>query len=239
MRMFEVIPVIDLRAGQVVHARRGERDRYQPVRSVLCDGAEPAAVIEGLLALHGFESLYIADLDAIQGLGNHRAHIAQLRLRFPRLRLWVDAAFSSVSAVRRWQQEDLGTPIVGAESLPDLQRLEDIANACEPGTWILSLDFRGTDFLGPQALMAHTGLWPTKIIAMNLAKVGSGEGPDLALLRRLSGGQGFRQVFAAGGVRNASDLYAARNAGARGALIATALHDGSLTAQAIQAVVDG
>ena len=45
----QVIPVIDLSRGRVVHARRGQRELYQPLRSPLCVGSEPLAVVEGLL----------------------------------------------------------------------------------------------------------------------------------------------------------------------------------------------
>ena len=45
----QVIPVIDLSGGRVVHARRGQRELYQPLRSNLCVGSEPLAVVEGLM----------------------------------------------------------------------------------------------------------------------------------------------------------------------------------------------
>ena len=35
-----LVPVVDLLAGQVVHARRGERSRYQPIQSPLCPGSD-------------------------------------------------------------------------------------------------------------------------------------------------------------------------------------------------------
>jgi phosphoribosylformimino-5-aminoimidazole carboxamide ribotide isomerase len=67
---------------------------------------------------------------------------------------------------------------------------------------------------------------------MTLARVGAGRGPDIGVLERLVA-QGACEVFAAGGVRDGADLVAASRAGARGALVATALHDGRLDAAAL------
>src|SRR5262249_42767856 len=49
MGLLQIIPVIDLRQGDVVHARLGERARYRPLQSILCEGSAPAAVVEGLM----------------------------------------------------------------------------------------------------------------------------------------------------------------------------------------------
>lgn len=234
--MLQVIPVIDLRQGQVVHARRGDRANYQPVRSLLCQGAEPAAVIAGLLSLHDFRTLYVADLDAIQARGDHRALIERLRAAFPALEFWVDAALHEAASLVAWRQAGLGRPIVGAESLPDGGALARIAAALSAEDWILSLDFRTDVFLGPTAVLERNELWPRDVIAMNLAKVGSGEGPDVELLHRLAARAGGRRIHAAGGVRHLADLRVAQEAGADGALVATALHDGRLGAADLRAL---
>ncbi|MGE3290704.1 MAG: nickel transporter, partial [Geminicoccaceae bacterium] len=95
MAVFELIPVVDLMGGVVVHARAGDRDRYRPLaQSLVAASAEPVAVVEGLLGLHPFPALYIADLDAIRKQGDNTSTILALRHRFPELRMWVDAGFS-------------------------------------------------------------------------------------------------------------------------------------------------
>src|SRR6266498_930292 len=65
----EIIPVLDLAGGVAVHARAGERARYQPVRSVLspdCIG-DPLALLRAFRERLGAERCYLADLDAIGG----------------------------------------------------------------------------------------------------------------------------------------------------------------------------
>ena len=73
-----VIGVIDLKGGVAVHAVRGERERYRPVRSALAARAEPIAVAAGLRAL-GLDELYVADLDAIAGGAGHPSIAALAR----------------------------------------------------------------------------------------------------------------------------------------------------------------
>ena len=63
---------------------------------------------------------------------------------------------------------------------------------------------------------------------LDLARVGSGTGPDVALVRELSARFPELELLAGGGVRDAADLRALAEAGAAGALVATALHSGAL-----------
>lgn len=232
----KLIPVVDLLRGEVVHARRGERAAYRAIESRLCKGAQPLTVVRALLDLHPFRTLYLADLDAIQATGDHSSIVAQIRAAFPKLELWVDSGISDREALSVWMAAGRGRPVIGSESLRDQAALHDVLAQLQPGggestRWVLSLDFRGDDFLGPTALLQDTSLWPGQILAMNLARVGSQLGPDLELIRRLTRLAPGREVFAAGGVREASDLEAAGAAGAAGALIATALHDGRIGPQ--------
>jgi phosphoribosylformimino-5-aminoimidazole carboxamide ribotide isomerase len=225
----QLIPVVDLLGGQVVHARRGDRANYRPVQSHLCDGAEPVTVVRALLGLHPFRCLYVADLDAIQRKGDHREVLAGIRSSFPFLELWVDSGLADGSAAASWRASGLGLPIVGSESLRDMAALRDIAGALSGSAWILSVDFRGDEFLGPAELLRRAEeLWPQRLLAMNLARVGSLHGPDLDLIRRLVRIAPGREVYAAGGVRAVADLHAAAGVGAAGALVATALHDGRI-----------
>ena len=100
---------------------------------------------------------------------------------------------------------------------------------------ILSLDFDAEGQRGPNALFAEPAHWPERIIAMSLDRVGTDEGPDLERLRAVVDRAGSRSVYASGGMRDIGDLEAAAEAGAGGALIATALHRGAVTQNEIAA----
>ena len=99
--MVEVIPVLDLKGGAVVHARMGQRSQYRPIETPLSSSSNPVEVARGLLSIYPFATFYIADLDAIEGAGDNNAAIAQLKAEFPGLAFWVDngvADFASANA---------------------------------------------------------------------------------------------------------------------------------------------
>ena len=226
MAAFELIPVIDLMGGVVVHARAGERDRYRPLAgSLVAHSPEPAAVIRGLLDLHPFRTLYIADLDAIRKQGDHKAAILQLRDAFPALRFWVDGGFAGECTCRRFLAAGIGELVLGSESQADLRLVERFAG--ESGL-VLSLDFQAERPLGAAELFARPDHWPERVIAMTLARVGAGSGPDLDRLRAIRRMAPDKRLYAAGGVRGLPDLLELKALGCAGALVASALHDGRL-----------
>lgn len=222
----KLVPVIDLMNGCVVHARRGERESYRPIRSALCLGSDPVSIAGALLDLHPFDTLYIADLDAIRGTGDNRPALQALRQAFPGMVLWVDAGISNLSSYRAFCAAGLGVPVIGSENLTDASLVADLAKSGQEA--ILSLDFKEGSFLGPAALFTQPQAWPRRILSLNLDHVGSRLGPDFKLLHTLLERAPDREIYAAGGVRGADDLERLRTAGAAGVLLASALHDGSL-----------
>ncbi|WP_295437914.1 HisA/HisF-related TIM barrel protein [uncultured Thiodictyon sp.] len=217
----KLIPVIDLKGGLVVAARLGDRRRYAPIASPLCPAVEPAAVAAALLGLHPFAILYIADLDAIGGGTGHLEVVERLHRQHPRVSLWVDRGLTDLARLVR-----VARPVIGSESINDLAQWADLKARLDAP--VLSLDYRADQFLGPAGLDRRPDLWPTDLILMTLARVGSGQGPDLdrlGALRRLAPGH---RVYAAGGVRDAADLRQLRALGVSGALVSTALHQGRI-----------
>jgi phosphoribosylformimino-5-aminoimidazole carboxamide ribotide isomerase len=227
MNLLQVIPVIDLRRGTVVHARFGERAQYRPLQSMLCKGSTPAAVIDGLLGLYPFATVYAADLDAIEGTGDNADALRRIKHAFPQLELWVDAGFRDPAHCRAWLAQELGTLVLGSEGQSGPETMRELGASALAQRVILSLDFRGDQFIGSPELL-HPGLWPTRVIAMTLARVGSGRGPDIERLARILAMAGGRRVYAAGGARHGADLHRLARLGAAGVLVASALHDGRI-----------
>ena len=226
-----VIPVIDLMGGVVVRARGGARETYRPIETPLSPTALAGDVVAGLLRLHPFGTVYAADLDAIEGRGDHDALIAELEARFPQVAFWVDRGTATLAQAEAWlaaRDRDPGTSLViGSESQTDLELLRKLR---QNPRIILSLDFRGDAFQGPPELLATPAFWPRRVVVMTLARVGTGAGPDLARLAAVIAAAGGREVYAAGGLRDARDLALLEKAGAAGILVASALHDGRLGA---------
>jgi phosphoribosylformimino-5-aminoimidazole carboxamide ribotide isomerase len=226
----EIIPVIDLKKGLVVRARQGQRDQYRPIESPLSPTSDPVDVVSGLVALHPFQTLYVADLDAIEVSADNDSAIARVKAAFPALSLMVDNGVRALGPACAWLAKGWGHLVIGSESQSDLKLLGALSG---DGRTVLSLDFRGDAFQGPPELLAHPTLWPERVIAMTLARVGSGAGPDIDRLAALRDTAPQRKLYAAGGVRDFGDIETLARARISGALVASSLHDGRLSAQDI------
>jgi phosphoribosylformimino-5-aminoimidazole carboxamide ribotide isomerase len=227
----EIIPVIDIMGGVAVHAKEGRREHYRPLQSVLCSTSEPEAVIRGLLGLHPFKRIYIADLDALMGKGAQNDLTIDLRRRFPEVEFWIDRGLPSGDEPPPFPAEANGCAVVGSESLsedslPILSRLGP--------NFILSLDFIGDRLLGAAKLLNNPELWPEKVILMSLSHVGSKAGPDLDRLAWFSRKHPQRRFTVAGGVRDEQDLRRLKSMGAAGVLLASALHSGTIDSRMIE-----
>jgi phosphoribosylformimino-5-aminoimidazole carboxamide ribotide isomerase len=222
----DVIPVIDLKDGIVVHARLGMRSAYAPIETPLSRTSRPNDVARGLLSIFPFKKFYVADLDAIEHKGDNNAALRQLSAEYPDLVFWVDAGIADAHGAERWLEAGLGHLVLGSETQRDSELIHHLGR---DERTILSLDFRGDAFQGPVSLLNDANSWPAKIIVMALARVGSASGPDMNRLKSIKSRANNRWVYAAGGVRDANDLALLGQAGIAGALVATSLHNGKLT----------
>lgn len=226
----DIIPVIDLKGGVVVHARRGDRRNYRPLVTPLANSAEPRAVVDGILDHGDFNHLYIADLDAIGGGTPHFAIIHALAVRHPRLRLWLDSGLRTPSQYMALPALPNIDVVLGSESLPGIEDYHALCDAVPATRRVLSLDSSAQgEPLGCTALFDDAALWPTRLIHMTLARVGSGGGPDFEGLAALRARAPHCALYAAGGVRDDADLRALAAQGVAGALVATALHEGRIS----------
>jgi phosphoribosylformimino-5-aminoimidazole carboxamide ribotide isomerase len=242
----DIIPVIDVRHGIAVRAVAGDRANYQPLVTPLVSaesaspwaqthGSDPEmsgqtglsaiAVARGYRNLFPFSTIYIADLDGIEGRGANRGLAGALGDAIPDLQTWLDAGRPMVDA------SSPATTVIGSEVLGEAD-----AGGAMPQNCVLSLDFRGDDFLGPPALLHQPDLWPPRVIVMTLARVGGDGGPDLQRIAQIAKCAPQARVYAAGGIRDIADLHAARASGAYGALIASALHAQKIKADDLQEI---
>ncbi len=232
MSSFTIIPVLDLKHGKVVRARAGDRANYQPIVTPLSRSSGAVDVLRGLLGLAPFPIIYAADLDAISGDGGHGEVLRALATGNPGTEFWVDGGFTNAESARGMLSPGT-TPIFGSESLTGSDELTGARRMFGSGTIVLSLDYRAGRFMGAPEIEHRPDLWPDRIILMTLDRVGTGTGPDLEALADLVRRAGRRSVFAAGGVRDESDLARLQDIGVAGVLVATSLHDGRLSATVV------
>lgn len=244
------MPVLDLKGGVVVHARRGQRAAYAPLRSPLVDGCEPATVARALCARCRTRRLYVADLDALAGRPVDETTVAVLAAA---AETWVDAGATTPERAAALARAGVARNVIGTESIgPDAPGAAApgaaAAGVAAPGASapaaavppvVLSVDLRDGALISPRPELAGRGpaaavplaraLNVRELLVIDLARVGSGSGPPLREVAELAAALGDVAIYAGGGVRDDRDLRALESAGAAGALVATALHEGRLT----------
>ena len=248
-----VIPVLDLMGGCVVQGVQGQRARYQPVKSVLTASCAPREVAQALWAEtdcgRAGGALYVADLDAIEGKGDHRTVIQELSAEISARaggHLWVDGGVRDVEAVASWIAAGVGRVVVGSETLDSMESLDAIRAAFPVEQLVFSLDMQGGLILShcrelraqaPLALLRRLvdSGW-THVILLTLDRVGTGGGPDWSLLEAAGQSLPDLNLIVGGGVRGIEDLHRLSRLGASGVLVASALHSGWLTRKELHAL---
>lgn len=231
-----IVPVLDLKGGVVVHARRGQRDAYAPLRSPLVAGSDPVDVARAVCRACRSTVLYVADLDALAGAPVAQDTVSALAAV---AQPWVDAGATTPKRAEALHRAGAARNVVGTESLTPETAAVD-SETCPGPRRVLSVDLRDGALVAPH-LPELAGAGPaaaaplarrlgvTELLVIDLARVGSGAGPPLDAVAELALALPEVAIYAGGGVRHDGDLRALESAGAAGALVATALHEGRLT----------
>jgi phosphoribosylformimino-5-aminoimidazole carboxamide ribotide isomerase len=250
----EIIPVLDVTLGVAVHAQGRVRADYAPVKSVLApdQSGDPLALARAYRDVLGAQACYVADLDAIQGGPIQRGLIrdlAEFQTGFAG-ELMVDAAAGDPDGALEVLSAGASDAVVGLETLRSFGDLAGMVEIVGASRVVFSLDLQlGSPVLHPlmedaagatpdamslaaQAAAAGVGA----ILVLDLGRVGTGAGVDLGLLEALRRRHPAVRLFAGGGVLTRKDLERMEEAGCDGALVASAIHAGRITAEDVAAL---
>ena len=238
----KIIPVVDILNTRVVHAVRGIRQEYQPIRSIITQSVEPVEVSKAFKNL-GFGVLYIADLDAIIECSSSFQLLSRI-FDATGLELIVDAGVTSLDRAEKLLDSGVSKLIVGTETLRNKEFVAEAIKIFGRERVVVSVDLRGDNVLVQSGFDGCTDvmclLWEfeamgvSDVIILDLARVGTGEGVNKAFLKHVLETFNFA-VYVGGGVRDIQDLVELDNLGVSGALIATALHTGRITTRQLKA----
>jgi phosphoribosylformimino-5-aminoimidazole carboxamide ribotide isomerase len=232
-----ILPVLDLKAGQVVRGIGGRRHEYRPIVSRLTAAAEPCAIAQAFRDHFGLTELYLADLDAIAGAAPSLAIYAALRALG--CTLWVDAGVREPAAAERLAGAGIEQVVVGLETVRGPAALDVICGELGGDRVVFSLDLKNGSPLGDTSAWGHADAFALagraveagvqSLIVLDLARVGTGTGAGTeAMCQRLARNHPRLLVAAGGGVRGVADLLRLKQCGVQAVLVASALHDGSL-----------
>lgn len=229
--MFRVVFVMDIFNHTVVLAKGGIRENYRPVSdsSAVCKTSIPQEILE---LLHPGE-VYIADLNALQGKGPVDINAEIIREISLKANTMLDFGVSSLKDVDK-ALSIAGTAVIGTET-GTLSVIRDAASR-NPERISVSIDIKYGKILkkdpeipaNPLEIVKLLNDLPLKdLIFLDLDRVGTASGFDPEFLRKLAESS-VHDVLIAGGVRDMEDLLALDSLGIKGALVATAIHSGSV-----------
>jgi phosphoribosylformimino-5-aminoimidazole carboxamide ribotide isomerase len=232
----KVIPVIDILNGVAVHAVRGKRKEYMPLKSVLCQSSVPLDVAYAFRNI-GFSELYVADLDAItRQTPNYQ--IIQEIANLTGLKLMVDAGLTSLEEAKKILACHASKVIIGTETLNSKTFVSQAIQTLGSSRVMVSLDLKGEKVLvklgfdGCKNAMCllkdFEGMGVSEFIVLDLSRVGSGEGVNVSFLKDIIKSLSAH-IYVGGGVRSIADLVELKNLGIHSVLLATALHEGKIT----------
>ncbi|QDU59205.1 1-(5-phosphoribosyl)-5-[(5-phosphoribosylamino)methylideneamino] imidazole-4-carboxamide isomerase [Planctomycetes bacterium Pan216] len=231
-----IVPAIDLLGGHVVHGVAGQRSNYSPIASVLASGSDPR-VIAAALRKFGFRRAYIADLDAIAG-GDFDPEI--LDVAFERgLRLWIDAGQRNAVTPAWADHPAIDRLVTGLETLESPEALDALVDRMGPERLLFSLD------MNEGRALTASERWPESteeivervrtagvrhVLLLDLARVGLGRGTGTeALTGSIRMERPDLTVSVGGGIQTLEELIRFETLGVEAVLVASALHDGSLS----------
>jgi len=239
----KVIPVIDVLNGVVVHAVRGNRQEYKPLQSVLTGSVDPIEVAT-VFKLQGFSTLYLADLDAI--LGKKPCFAFYSRIVQMGFNLMVDAGATDIQTVKELLKCGVSKVIVGTETLQSKVFLQETVKQIGADKIVISFDMKDDRVLLHPAfdgstdvfelLEAFQALGVSEFILLDLTRVGSDEGVNVKLLKKVLATTLIGGVYVGGGIRSVDDLLRFKELNVLGVLSATALHLGKIGVKDLQCV---
>ncbi|GAB1407848.1 1-(5-phosphoribosyl)-5-[(5-phosphoribosylamino)me thylideneamino]imidazole-4-carboxamide isomerase [Thermomonas brevis] len=235
---FTVYPAIDVRGGKVVRLRQGDyadETRY---------GDDPLAFARRY-ADDGATWLHLVDLDAAKAGGYTLLPLLRRIVAQTGLQVQTGGGVRSEADVAALLDSGAARVVIGslAVSAPDTvtgwlrrfgsERITVALDARQDDAGIWRLPVHGwtetADDTLDDLLARHADAGLAHLLCTDIARDGMLAGPNLALYRRLCALHPGVRVQASGGVRDAADVRAARDAGCAGAVLGKALLEARLS----------
>jgi phosphoribosylformimino-5-aminoimidazole carboxamide ribotide isomerase len=223
--------VLDVFNGAVVHAVRGERSLYEPIDrySRIVSSSDPLAVLREIMP----KEVYVADLNLLTGSGDNLAAISNIS------RIAKTMADIGISLADDMDYLPEGiTPVLGTETA-SMNLMEDSALQRDI---VVSIDMkrrkvltRDPDLmLAPLEVIRRLNGFPIDgVILLELDRVGTSIGLDTDFLEKAVSVSDHPLILG-GGVKGMEDLRTLEDLGFRGALVATAVHNGKIPLETIR-----
>ncbi len=235
--MFRIIFAIDIFNRTVVHAQGGNRSEYKPVHfsSHICNTSDAVKIVDTVKPAE----VYIADLNLLEDIGKREKNFDIIQAVSEKTKVMLDPGITSVSDTED-VMEIVGSIVLGTETA-SLDIIEQVSSLY-PGRVNVSIDKKEGKILtndpsipdDPFKIMEMLNDYELEdIIILDLDRVGTTSGVNSQFLSKIVS-ISQHNVLLGGGVRNEEDIEALERIGIKGALVATALHNGSIPLQKVR-----
>ncbi|OPY24358.1 MAG: Imidazole glycerol phosphate synthase subunit HisF [Methanobacterium sp. PtaU1.Bin242] len=222
----EIIPVLDLMSGMAVSGKSGQRDTYEPLKTVYSSSPDPVEIAISLKR-QGAKHIYIADLDAIEGAGSNLELVRKINHLLPVILDWGVKDFQSFKFALDFAEKI----IVATETLKSLEEMDKIIRTFSKKRIVISLDIKDGQVLSkiPSLTLDKLKsklmeLKPEEIILLDISGVGTEKGFNKTLLDEF---RGWESLILGGGI-TPEELETLKKRGINKFLMGTALHSGQL-----------
>ncbi|MDG6243333.1 MAG: HisA/HisF-related TIM barrel protein [Methanolobus sp.] len=235
--MFRIIFVLDIFNRTVVHAQGGTRSEYKPIHfsSHICNTSDAVRIVETVKPAE----VYIADLNLLENIGKREKNFDIIQNVAGKAKVMLDPGVTAVSETEDIM-EIVNSVVLGTETA-SLDTIEQVSSLY-PGRVNVSIDKRKGKILTNDLSIPEDPFMIVEllndyelddIIILDLDRVGTSSGVDSQFLSKIVD-ISDHNILLGGGVRNVEDIEALGEIGLKGALVATALHNGSIPLQMVQ-----
>ena len=244
MRKFKVIPVLDIINSEAVHAVKGERKKYKPLKSKLFNSSNPVEILKVLRNKFQFNEFYIADLDAITNRKPNFQLLTKI-LKISGINILIDPGIVDSKDIQQYSKYEIKKLIIGLETIQSLGVVKKAVSLLGNKNLIISIDMYKEKILTKaEGLSNITSLEIIKriesmgikeLILLDLFRVGQKIGgipkQYLEIQDSFNG-----DIFVGGGIKDYKDVLSYKQQNFAGILIATALYDGTINIEKVRKI---
>ncbi len=222
-----IIPVIDIKNGEAVSGKSGNRETYTPLKTVFTKSSDPITIAHELKKF-GFSRIYIADLDAIEGNNSNLKIAGEINKIIP---VMFDSGIKNISGVQKILDK-VDKVIIATETIENFDDIELIFSSFPKQNLVLSVDIKDGNVLGKHikvdfedVLKKIKEINPFEVILLDISRVGTENGVDHELIKSFIGLD--TDIILGGGI-TLTDITDLQSLGLKYFLVGTALHLGCL-----------
>jgi phosphoribosylformimino-5-aminoimidazole carboxamide ribotide isomerase len=225
-----IVPSIDLLDGKVVRLREGKRE------SAVSYSDAPAEVARGFVAA-GARRVHVVDLDAAFGTGHNRAAIGAIAAAGAEIQ--AGGGVRTLADARALVEAGVYAIVVGTSAVKQPELVRAMCREL-PGRVVVAVDARdgkvaiegwnqATDVDATELARAAVEWGAASILYTDIARDGTGVGPNVEATARLARALAPAPVIASGGIGALEHLRALDAAGVPQAVVGRALYEKAFT----------